>query len=334
MSGTRRQNPGRGKKKQHHAPHDTGATQNYPLGVYLEEGEDGAACYSPPQDRRQRVDNSLVHYEVALDDQTTGVNECEVGNGKGKAKSREVNQNPTPKVEKTLPCFFHKHNPEVYKCNGRWDTVSRLKSDHIYKHHGQDDRVKAIRNKKIARNKNEEEKWHATYFELFPEISPEQHPELSTGSSPPTPKHEAVSVLQDTVGRVRKLFNHMLAKQGVSVDFSDANSDDLDKSLLECLSKLQSEVRFVPVAQHEIEGLVPNASRPSFGTTYAHPNDIAWPAHLSYAHKPIHQTYNGGFESVDEYPKDLNADLYSTDYPGLGGGTDVAHPNHFNNALF
>ncbi|KAI0381614.1 hypothetical protein F5Y04DRAFT_254957 [Hypomontagnella monticulosa] len=124
-------------------------------------------------------------------------------------------KSPSPSRPRSrhLACPYSKHDPEKYMmCVGHtWPTVSRLKTDHIYRHHrfmgiqcqrcgglvrAGAERLHAdceprafvemegvnslmmdeLRSKAIARGGSEEQKWHAVYSILFPLVPRNSHP--------------------------------------------------------------------------------------------------------------------------------------------------------------
>ncbi|KAI1417955.1 hypothetical protein F5Y13DRAFT_184469 [Hypoxylon sp. FL1857] len=185
-----------------------------------------------PSNHSQKVHKSLELYEDAFPNQTGAEKRHQHDAGadgskrdKGKSRKSKTGSPSRPKT-KYVACPFFKHNPDRYSsletCSRRsWPAVSRLKTDHIYKHHkltgvecrhcgtvlGTDsdhassciptqfapregathEMIEQLKRKAMARNQTEEEKWHAVYSILFPGIARDNHPNpcaLKSYSSP------------------------------------------------------------------------------------------------------------------------------------------------------
>ncbi|OTA65397.1 hypothetical protein K449DRAFT_403983 [Hypoxylon sp. EC38] len=185
---------------------------------------------------------------------------------KGKPKSSKTGSSPRPK-HRYVACPFFKHNPDRYRsqeaCSSRsWPTVSRLKTDHIYKHHqltgvecgrcgtiistdldlkhictltqfipregATHEMIKQLRKKGTARNLTEEEKWHSMYSIVFPGTARNDHPSPYLEDSPEFGQGHLVLSPQHV---------HTIVSQSVQAEnLSNDVAERLIKNIMDCMN--------------------------------------------------------------------------------------------------
>ncbi|KAI1139605.1 hypothetical protein F5Y05DRAFT_379551 [Hypoxylon sp. FL0543] len=196
------------------------SANSYPIDQFIIEKGDAPVGSTLPSDYRQEAYDSLEYFDSNFNKHDNGRVPIGAGRsgtdenkrGKGKTKQPKAASSSRPK-DKYLACPFCKHDVGRYLSKDAcsrysWPTVSRLKTDHIFKHHiltgvqcqkcgtitGTDsghactpkdfepregvthEMIGKLRNKGTARSQSEEEKWHAVYSILFPDIDRKDHP--------------------------------------------------------------------------------------------------------------------------------------------------------------